>query len=139
MPRLTEGTRVAELTEYEQAMAETRAWLSIPENVAAVKRALADVEAARVTDLDTALKELDLEPVTVTVYSKSQCVQCDATKNHLKRLNIPYTEVDIETDAAALAELKADGWAGAPVVKLSTGDAWQGYRPDKIKYVSEGF
>lgn len=79
------------------------------------------------------------DPVTVTVYSKSMCVQCDATKRLLGELDVQYTEVDLEAYPDELAALKAEGYAGAPVVKVSTGDTWQGFRPDKIKYIPEGF
>ena len=36
--------------------------------------------------------------MTVTVYSKPMCVQCDATKRALDKAGLPYDTVDITED-----------------------------------------
>lgn len=67
----------------------------------------------------------------VTVYSKPQCVQCDATKRHLDKHGIPYTPIDLTRDPDALAYVQGLGYLAAPVVV--TGDThWSGYVPDKL-------
>ena len=71
----------------------------------------------------------------VTVYSKPACVQCDATKRRLTKLDVPYTVVDITEDHAALARVTSWGYQQAPVVhvKTPTGEHhFSGYRPDLL-------
>ncbi|MDO4665537.1 MAG: glutaredoxin-like protein NrdH [Actinomycetaceae bacterium] len=72
--------------------------------------------------------------MTVTVFSKPMCVQCDATKRALKRKGVPFSEVDLTKDADALEQVKSLGYVQAPVV-MAGQDHWSGYRPDKIKAV----
>lgn len=69
---------------------------------------------------------------TITVYSKPSCPQCDWTKRGLNKHGIQYSEVDITQDADALAQIKNEGFASAPVVFAGT-EKWSGFRPDKIK------
>lgn len=76
-------------------------------------------------------------PMTVTVYTKPQCVQCDATKRTLASNRIEYETVDLTKDPAALAKVKELGYAQAPVVVTSE-DHWSGFRPDKIKALATG-
>lgn len=76
--------------------------------------------------------------ITITLYSKPDCPGCTATKRKFAQLSIPYTEVDISADPEALAVLKAQGYLSVPVVVLSNGESWAGFRPDLIKYIKEG-
>jgi len=70
--------------------------------------------------------------MTITVFSKPACVQCDATYRALNKHGLEYTVVDISTDAEALESVKALGYQQAPVV-FADGDHWSGFRPDRIK------
>lgn len=70
--------------------------------------------------------------MTITVFSKPACVQCDATYRALNKHGLEYTIVDISTDAEALESVKAMGYQQAPVV-FADGDHWSGFRPDRIK------
>ena len=70
--------------------------------------------------------------MSITVYSKPRCVQCDATKRALKKQSISYTEIDMSQDPDALEHVKSLGFVQAPVV-VADGDSWSGFRPDKIK------
>lgn len=70
--------------------------------------------------------------MAITVYSKPNCVQCNATYRALDRAGLPYETVDISLDAEALEQVKSLGYVQAPVV-MAAGDHWSGYRPDKIK------
>jgi glutaredoxin-like protein NrdH len=70
--------------------------------------------------------------VTITVFSKPACVQCDATYRSLDKLGLEYAIVDITRDADALASVRALGYQQAPVV-FAGGDHWSGFRPDKIR------
>lgn len=73
----------------------------------------------------------------ITVYSKPNCQQCNATKRSLKRSEVPYVLSPIDDDVLALVERMGLGRT-APVVVVSrpdTGeiiDAWTGYNPGKI-------
>jgi glutaredoxin-like protein NrdH len=70
--------------------------------------------------------------MTVTVYSKPACVQCNATYRALDKKGIAYETVDMSQDADALERVRALGYMQAPVVM--TGDEhWSGFRPDKIE------
>ena len=70
--------------------------------------------------------------MSITVYSKPSCVQCDATYRALNKQGLDYEVVDITADAEALENVKALGYQQAPVV-FADGDHWSGFRPDKIK------
>ncbi|MFD1505892.1 glutaredoxin-like protein NrdH [Georgenia yuyongxinii] len=70
--------------------------------------------------------------MSITVYSKPSCVQCDATYRALNKQGLDYEVVDMTTDPEALASVKALGYQQAPVV-FADGDHWSGFRPDKIK------
>ena len=69
---------------------------------------------------------------SITVYSKPNCVQCDATYRALAKHGLDYEVVDISQDPEALQTVKAFGYQQAPVV-FAQGDHWSGFRPDKIK------
>jgi glutaredoxin-like protein NrdH len=70
--------------------------------------------------------------MSITVYSKPSCVQCDATYRALNKQGLAYEVVDITADAEALENVRALGYQQAPVV-FADGDHWSGFRPDKIK------
>lgn len=67
----------------------------------------------------------------ITVYTKPSCVQCDATKRHLAKLNLEFDTVDITEDQAAYDKIIAMGFKAAPVV-ITDDESWAGYQPDKI-------
>jgi glutaredoxin-like protein NrdH len=69
--------------------------------------------------------------MAITVYTKPACGSCMATKRALDKAGIDYVTVDITTDEAALARLKALGHMGAPVVETET-DSWNGFNPVKM-------
>lgn len=68
----------------------------------------------------------------ITVYSKPQCVQCEATKRALSKAGVSYDVVDVTKDAEALATVRALGYMQAPVV-VTPNEHWSGFRPDRIK------
>ncbi|WP_314688809.1 glutaredoxin-like protein NrdH [uncultured Bifidobacterium sp.] len=74
--------------------------------------------------------------MTVTVYAKPRCVQCEATKRQLTRQGIGFDVVDVTSDAAALARIKAAGFLQAPVV-MTEDASWSGYRPDLIRELAK--
>lgn len=76
--------------------------------------------------------------MTVTVYTKPACVQCNATYRALDKKGITYQSVDISQDADALERLKALGYMQAPVV-VTDQDHWSGFRPDKIAELAQAY
>lgn len=72
----------------------------------------------------------------VTVYTKDNCVQCEATKRHLDKLGVAYDTVNITNDIAALDKLISLGYRSAPVV-VTDNDSWAGYVPDKLDGLAE--
>jgi glutaredoxin-like protein NrdH len=69
--------------------------------------------------------------MAVTVFTKANCVQCEATKRHLDKIGVAYELVDITNDIAALDRLISLGYRSAPVV-LADNDSWAGYMPEKL-------
>ncbi|GAA0188072.1 MULTISPECIES: glutaredoxin-like protein NrdH [Micrococcaceae] len=74
--------------------------------------------------------------MTVTVYTKPSCVQCNATYRALDKKGIVYNKVDISQDAAALERVRNLGYMQAPVV-ITDNDHWSGFRPDKIETLAQ--
>ncbi|WP_022869017.1 glutaredoxin-like protein NrdH [Schaalia vaccimaxillae] len=70
--------------------------------------------------------------MTITVYSKPRCPQCDATMRALDKQGLDYTKIDVTQDADALELIKGLGYQQAPVV-MAGDDHWSGFRPDRIK------
>ena len=74
--------------------------------------------------------------MTVTVYSKPACVQCNATVRALDKKGIEYNVIDMSQDMDALERVRALGYMQAPVV-MTDSDHWSGFRPDKISSLEE--
>lgn len=70
--------------------------------------------------------------MTVTVYTKPNCVQCKATYRALDNQGVEYSKVDVSEDGDALVTIKNLGYLQVPVVLTEAGDHWSGFRPDKI-------
>ena len=71
------------------------------------------------------------DTMSITVYTKPACVQCNATYRALDNKGIEYEVLDVTADDAALETVKALGYLQAPVV-IADDDHWSGFRPDKI-------
>jgi len=70
--------------------------------------------------------------MTITVYSKPACVQCDATYRALDKNGLDYVIVDISSDSIALDYVKSLCHMQAPVV-VAGEEHWSGYRPERIR------
>jgi glutaredoxin-like protein NrdH len=69
--------------------------------------------------------------MNVTVYTKPNCVQCDATKRTLDKLGVTYDTIDATADEAVYDMLIEKGFRAMPVV--NAGDEWwSGFNPGKI-------
>ena len=67
----------------------------------------------------------------VTVYTKPNCVQCDATKRSLDKLGIKYSTIDATQDEKSYNMLIEKGFKAMPVVNAGN-EWWSGFNPDKI-------
>ena len=74
--------------------------------------------------------------MTVTVFTKPHCPQCDATKRQLTKLGVPFETVDLTQNPSTLEQLQAAGFQQAPVV-ITPDNSWTGYRPDLIREVAQ--
>lgn len=74
--------------------------------------------------------------MTITVYSKPACVQCNATYRALDKKQVEYKTVDVSADQEALEFILGLGYQQAPVVTVFKEGKlfahWSGFRPDKI-------
>ncbi|MGW0041018.1 redoxin NrdH [Rhodococcus sp. NPDC003348] len=70
--------------------------------------------------------------MSITVYTKPACVQCNATYRALDKAGIEYSIIDITENAEARDYVMALGYLQAPVV-VAGDDHWSGFRPDRIK------
>lgn len=76
--------------------------------------------------------------MSVTVFTKPGCVQCNATYRALDKKGIEFTKTDTSQDAEALEYLREAGHMQMPVVEIRDEegvlqDSWTGFNPDKIE------
>ena len=71
------------------------------------------------------------EMMTVTVYTKPDCVQCNATYRALDKKGIDYAIVDLTENPSARGRVMGLGYLRAPVV-VAGDQHWSGFRPDRI-------
>lgn len=77
---------------------------------------------------------MKMEP-QITVYSKPVCPGCTAVKRRLDGDGLPYNEVDMTKDPAALEMVKGLGYAQAPVVVYQDGTDvhhFSGFNPGEM-------
>lgn len=74
--------------------------------------------------------------MTITVYTKPACVQCNATYKALDKQGLTYEVIDITEDAQARDFVMELGYLQAPVV-VAGNDHWSGFRPDRIKSLAK--
>ena len=69
---------------------------------------------------------------SITVYTKPACAQCTATFRALDKAGISYQKIDVTQNAEAREYVMSLGYLAMPVVYVSPGQHWSGYRPDAI-------
>jgi len=74
--------------------------------------------------------------MTITVYSKPSCPQCDATYRAMDKKGLVYDVIDLTKDAAAFEMVQGLGYMQAPVV-IAGDKHWAGFRPDQIAAVAK--
>ncbi|WP_148253603.1 glutaredoxin-like protein NrdH [Aidingimonas lacisalsi] len=70
--------------------------------------------------------------MTIKIYSKPACVQCNATYRALEKQGLDYTVIDLTEDPTALETVQDMGYRQLPVV-VAGEDHWSGFRPDRIQ------
>ena len=70
--------------------------------------------------------------MTITVYTKPGCPQCDAVRRTLDRSGVVYDTVDLAADDEARDLVMALGYLQAPVVYAGPGTHFTGFRPDHL-------
>ncbi len=70
--------------------------------------------------------------MTITLYSKNNCMQCKMAKRFLTENEIAFTEINIDEHPEAVDRLKADGFQTVPVI-LGADSAIVGFRPDQLR------
>lgn len=73
----------------------------------------------------------------ITIYTKSNCPNCDKTKKFAQQRGIEYEEFNVEENEAALQFIKEMGYLQVPVVVVPFYDGqtqvhWSGLRPDLL-------
>jgi glutaredoxin-like protein NrdH len=75
--------------------------------------------------------------VTVTLYTLSGCVDCQAAGQAMDRKDISFGLIDVAALPAAAAFIRSLGYQGVPVTVIrnvdgTVHDHWHGFRPDKV-------
>lgn len=79
----------------------------------------------------------------VTVYSKPNCPQCEATKRKFTKEGVAFREVDVTEDRRAFTRVRDEwGYQRVPVIEVR-GEGfdvrWDGFRPERMKAVIDEF
>ncbi|MFW5393074.1 glutaredoxin-like protein NrdH [Yersinia sp. 2544 StPb PI] len=69
--------------------------------------------------------------MSIIIYSKPDCVQCNATYRAFDKQGISYQKIDLTADLQALNHVKSLGYQQVPVI-IAGNEHWSGFRPDKI-------
>ncbi|MHA8110710.1 redoxin NrdH [Lactobacillaceae bacterium Melli_B4] len=70
--------------------------------------------------------------MTVTLYSKNNCMQCKMTKRFLEEHDVEFSEINIDNQPEYIDKLKSAGFMATPVVMADGIDAFSGFRPDQL-------
>lgn len=72
--------------------------------------------------------------MSVTVYTKKPCVQCDAVKRQFKKNGVEFNELDITApeQADVLEAFKEAGLGSAPIVVAEGHKPFGGFQPDAV-------
>jgi glutaredoxin-like protein NrdH len=73
--------------------------------------------------------------MSVTVWSKPKCVQCNAVKLAFDRAGVPYTEKMLNEFPGVLARFVDHGHLSAPVVEATGVETFSGFNPHGVKEI----
>lgn len=66
----------------------------------------------------------------IIVWTKPDCVQCDATKRYLVKHDIPFETHLMNSDM--IEKFKGEGFMSAPIVETSK-ETWAGFRLSRLE------
>ncbi|MGY5955761.1 glutaredoxin-like protein NrdH [Kosakonia sp. BK9b] len=69
--------------------------------------------------------------MSITIYTRNDCVQCHATKRAMESRGLAFEMVNVDLVPEAVEDLRAMGFRQLPVV-VAGEDKWSGFRPDMI-------
>lgn len=81
--------------------------------------------------------------MTIELYSKPMCVQCNQSKKTLDKLGLNYVVSDVTEDEKAYEFVTQElGYSAAPVlvIKNESGDvvsSWSGFQPEKLEALAK--
>lgn len=73
--------------------------------------------------------------MTVTVYTLSDCIQCEMTMKQLDRYKIEYEIKSFEDDPNKAQEFVERGYKNAPVV-VTEHKTWSGFQYEELKHLA---
>lgn len=73
--------------------------------------------------------------MSITIYSKPNCMQCSATYRALDKQGLEYTVVDISVETDAVRIVESLGYRQLPVVVVGE-EHWSGFRPERIRQLA---
>ena len=69
--------------------------------------------------------------MSITIYTRNDCVQCHATKRAMERRGVEFEMVNVDLVPEAADVLREQGFRQLPVV-IAGETSWSGFRPDMI-------
>lgn len=69
----------------------------------------------------------------VKVYTLPNCPQCTATKRYLLKNKLSFEEIALDKNGEARDHVASLGFKAAPVVEVSDGRSWSGFRPGELR------
>jgi len=69
--------------------------------------------------------------MSITIYTRNDCVQCHATKRAMEIRGVAFEMVNVDLQPDAADALRAQGFRQLPVV-IAGETSWSGFRPDMI-------
>ena len=76
--------------------------------------------------------------MSITIYTRNDCVQCHATKRAMESRGVDFEMVNIDLVPEAADTLRAQGFRQLPVV-IAGELRWSGFRPDMINRLRPSF
>lgn len=67
------------------------------------------------------------------IYTKDGCRQCNFTKNMLDDKGLEYDVINVDDTPEAINDLLELGFMQFPVVVPTSGEAFSGFRPDRLE------
>ncbi|MBL5901071.1 glutaredoxin-like protein NrdH [Lelliottia amnigena] len=74
---------------------------------------------------------MEIRIMSITIYTRNDCVQCHATKRAMESRGVEFEMVNVDLVPEAADALREQGFRQLPVV-IAGETSWSGFRPDMI-------